>query len=371
MIGLWALLAAGGGLASDGTQAPETEPAGGAGSLQRDLGAPPPERGIALGLFSADPEFDYTGLIKEIRDAGATHVSVVWVWWQKDLGATEVRSVPRWSATQAQVVAALEAVKALGMHATLFPIVRLQDPDPGQWRGRIAPDDEDRWWQSYTEYILLAALLAKHAGSDRLSVGSELLTREPMRDRWLELVDRVRLRAPELELLYSANWDHYRPVAFWDAVDVVGLTGYWELTRDLDASADALAAAWRGPQRELREWAATIGRPLVFTEVGYPSLEGGAAWPWDETRKAAVDPEEQRRAYEAFVRAWSDVDYLQGVYFWNWFGFGGPEDGNYTPRGKPAQGVIESWYGRSRERAQPGPEGPTQKVNSAWPSLRP
>lgn len=311
---------------------------------------PPAERGVALGLFSAEPGFDYGPLLREIRELNATHVSVVWVWWQQDRTAVHIGPRPGRSATTTQVVRTLQQARKLGLHTTLFPIVRLLEREEGEWRGRIAPSDEDRWWSAYTEFILETALVAKHTQTDRLSVGSELLSRETMRKRWLDLIDRVRLRAPEVELMYSANWDHYKPVSFWDAVDVVGLTAYWELTRDLDAETDRLRRAWHRPQEEVRTWAQAIGRNVVFTEVGYPSLDGGAAFPWDETRRAPPDPEEQRRAYEAFVQSWSNQPILQGVYFWNWFGFGGPTDGGYTPRHKPAAGVIRAWF----ERAHPG-----------------
>lgn len=307
-------------------------------------GEPPTERGVALGLFSADPEYRYGMLLDEIVATGATHVSITWVWWQTNTRSTKIRQVDGWSATDEQVVDTIARAKALGLHVTAFPIVRLTNGGPGEWRGRIAPDDEDAWWRSYTGYILHSLALAEKGGADRLSVGSELLSRERMRGRWLELVERVRMRAPEMELLYSANWDHYEVVSFWDAVDVVGLTAYWELTRDFDPSIADLRFAWTPIRHTLLDWSRRIGRPFVFTEVGYPSLDGGAAWPWDETRKALVDIDEQRRAYEAFVATWSDVDVLHGVYFWNWFGFGGPEDTNYTPRKKPAAGVLERWY---------------------------
>lgn len=306
--------------------------------------APPPERGIALGLFSADPSYRYKMLLEEIAETGATHVSITWVWWQSNVRASDIRYVPAWSATDEQIVGAIRDAKALGLHVTAFPIVRLQKSGRGEWRGRIRPHDEDEWWRAYNAYILHSLVLATKGGADRLSVGSELLSREPMRKRWLELIERVRMRAPQMELLYSANWDHYEPVSFWDAIDVVGLTGYWELTKDPDPSISDLRFAWGPVKTTLLAWHERIGRPFVFTEVGYPSLDGGASWPWDETRKASVDIDEQRRAYEAFVQTWSDTPALRGVYFWNWFGFGGPEDTNYTPRKKPAADVIRRWY---------------------------
>ncbi len=306
------------------------------------LGHPPRERGMALGLFSQDPDYRYGQLLHEIVRLRATHLSVVWVWWQQNVHATRIEPRPRWSATDTQIQKTIEQAKAMGLHVTAFPIVRLASSEKGQWRGRIQPTDEDAWWTSYEAYMLKSLALSKKA--DRFCVGSELLSREPMRARWVELIERVRLTMPEMELLYSANWDHFKPVSFWDLVDVVGLTAYWELTHNLEATEDDLFVAWRDIKRQVLSFSQALGRRFVFTEVGYPSLETAFAWPWDETRKENISLGAQQKAYRAFVRAWSDTPALQGVYWWNWFGFGGPKDGDYTPRHKPASKTIYGWY---------------------------
>lgn len=307
-------------------------------------GRAPEERGLALGLFSADPSYSYRMLIDEVANTGATHISIVWVWWQDDVRAQEIKYVSGWSATDAQILEALREAKRHKLHVTAFPIVRLMKSTSNEWRGKIAPEDPDVWWRSYNEFMHHNAQLAKLGGADRLCVGSELLSMEKRRERWLDVIDRVRVTAPDVEVLYSANWDHFEPVSFWDAIDVVGMTGYWELTRDMNATTEDLLLSWQSIKPSVLDWLDRIGKPVVITEIGYPSLDGGAAWPWDETRKAPVDLEEQRRAYDAFARAWSDTPQLSGVYFWNWFGFGGEKDGNYTPRGKPAADVIRRWY---------------------------
>lgn len=304
----------------------------------------PEERGVSLGLFSADSSFDYTALIDEIAALGATHLSICVVWWQADIRAAEIAPIPSWSPADRQILDATQAARRRGLHVTLLPIIRLVRAEPGEWRGRLAPADEDAWWASYRRYLLHVASLAEKGGAARLSVGSELVSRERSRQRWIELIDRIRIEAPSLELMYSANWDHFEPVRFWDAVDVVGVTAYFELTKDSDASVAALTEAWAPVRAAVVQFSRRLGRRIVLTEVGYPSLDGGAVWPWDQTRRAPVDLEEQRRAYEAFVRGWSGEPQLQGVYFWNWFGFGGPSDTDYTPRNKPAQAVIERWY---------------------------
>lgn len=305
---------------------------------------PPAERGVCLGLFSADPHFRYRGLLEEIAATGASHVAITWVAWQEDLRAEVIAPRPGWSATPEQIDRAIRDANALGLKVTALPIVRLAKAGPKEWRGVIQPTNEDRWWASYEDFIVSGARLAQAAGAQRYSVGSELLSREGMRERWLGLIRRVREAAPSLELMYSANWDHFDGVSFWDAVDVAGVTAYFELTRRLDPEVEELVSAWAPARAALLGLGRRIQRPLIISEIGYPSLDGGVAWPWDETRKAQVDLEEQRRAYVAVVQAWSNTDELRGLYFWNWFGFGGPDDGNYTPRGKPAAAVLREWY---------------------------
>src|SRR5688572_1366601 len=105
----------------------------------------PLERGVAIGLFSADPRFDYGFLIEEVAALGATHVEIAYVWWQDDLRATEIKAVHGWSPTDEQIQRSIEQARALGLHVTLFPILRLMRAEKGEWRGKIAPADLDAW----------------------------------------------------------------------------------------------------------------------------------------------------------------------------------------------------------------------------------
>ncbi|MFZ9888006.1 MAG: glycoside hydrolase family 113, partial [Myxococcota bacterium] len=155
-------------------------------------------------------------------------------------------------------------------------------------------------------------------------------------EHWRRLIEGVR-RGSSSRLYYSANWDHFEPIRFWDALDEVGVTAYFELTRSDDApSSEQLRAAWRDPARALKALRERTGRPLIVTELGYPSIRSAARYPWDETRKAPLDLPLQAQLYDAACKALSAEKAIDGLYFWNWFGFGGTDDGTYTPRGKPA-----------------------------------
>lgn len=301
------------------------------------------ERGVALGLFASHADWDYGPLLDEIRDLGATHVLIAVVWTQKTMSSARIHRQPGTSPHDATVVRTLRQARARGLVATLFPIVRLEEHRPDEWRGRIAPAaGVDAWFASYRDFMLTMADLARAGQAARVSVGSELVSLERNDRAWRALIRDVRARFPG-RILYSANWDHFVEVPFWDAVDDVGVTAYFELARDESAPGPAaLATAWQAPRAALAKLRQRTGKPLIITEVGYPSLVGAARYPWDETRRAPVDLATQAALYDAFCAAFREHAVIDGFYVWNWFGFGGPRDTSYTPRGKPAAAALSA-----------------------------
>jgi len=290
-------------------------------------------------LWPGATDADVATRLDELVGLGATDVAVVVGWAQADVAATAIRAGP---VDDAVVRAALVAAAARGLRPTLFPILQLDRVGPGQWRGTLAPADVDAWWSSYEAFIVHHADLAAATGAAALVIGSELGSTEGWRDRWYHLISRVERRFGG-DLLYSANWDHYQQVSFWPRLDAIGVTGYFELARDRAASVDALTAGWVTARDALLAYAAARGQPLWLTEVGYPSVDGGAVWPWDYTRGGAVDVEEQRRGFAALARAWAGRE-LAGLFVWEWSGAGGATDRGYTPRGKPAACELRVWF---------------------------
>lgn len=311
---------------------PIVAPDGGTGS---DGG--PKQRGVALGLFAEDIGFSYAPLLHEIAALGATHVSLTVPVYQTNGASTSVYLHTRFSPTLELLADTIRAARRERLEVTVFPIVRLADPAPGQWRGTLAPRDRDAWFRSYGELLGDLAAVAAQTGATRLAVGSELSTLDRDLARWRPLLERIRAIFPG-KLVYSANWDHYRDAELFQLVDEDGVTGYFPLreTDKAPATEAALAAAWRRYEAALLAWHAGQPRPLVLTEVGYRSRAGCTVAPWDETGGGVPDLEEQRRAFAAFRDAWAGQPGLDGVYVWNWYGWGGKESVGYTPRGKPA-----------------------------------
>jgi hypothetical protein len=308
------------------------------------VGRPPARRGVSLGLWAAghaDLPAWASARLDELVALGATDVALVAGWRQTDVAAVELAPGPD-TPSDADLLAIAAAAKARGLEVTIFPLVLLDVTAPGKWRGTLAPRDVDAWWQAYEAFVLHHARLAAGAGATALVIGSELGSTETWRDRWYHLISRVE-DAYDGALWYSANWDHYKHVSFWERLDAVGVTGYFELTRDAGAGVADLARAWTAKRDALLAFAGRHGLPLILTEVGYPSVDGGAARPWDYTARGKVDLEEQRRAFRALALAWGNVAF-DGLFVWEWSGDGGAQDRGYSPRGKPAACELEMWW---------------------------
>lgn len=283
--------------------------------------------------------------LAEVRALGASTVALVMTWSAADVRATAIAPSKRTIPDRA-AIRAIAMAHSLGLEVVVFPILTLDTVAPGQWRGTMQPADGNRFWLAYEAFILHYAQLAARTGAEALMVGSELGSTEAWRGRWYHLISKVE-GVFSGALYYSANWDHYEHVSFWPRVDAVGITGYFSVAGSASASEAELLRAWRRIRERLRGFAAAHQKPLFITELGYPSTDGAARWPWDYTRAGQVDLEEQRRAFAAFALAFSEAP-LFGVLVWAWDGPGGPGDGGYTPRGKPAASVLFDYFSGTR-----------------------
>lgn len=306
------------------------------------------QKGIALGLYAKDPAHSYESEIKEIKETGADHVSLVVSWYQKDIHAAEI--YPRWervsdfeTVSDSKIVQVIRQAHRVGLKVFLFPILRIEERKEKEWRGSLEPRDAGEWLTSYRGFTLHYARLAAENGVELFSVGSELCSMENNLKFWKKLIAEIRLFYSG-KLLYSANWDHYKKIKFWEDLDYLGLNGYYELADGSSPTIHEITKKWWEIENDITSWQERHRKKIIFTEIGYPSMDGGCRKPWDYTREAEVDLQEQALCYEAFFLSWKNRSGLAGVYFWNWYGQGGENDRTYTPRGKPAEEVLTKWF---------------------------
>ncbi len=300
-------------------------------------------RGVAVGLWGSNPNTTYLPQFREVQSLGANAVLFPVLLYVDTVAGSTVYPIDGRTTPDAVLRRAAREAQELGLRTALMPVVRIEHRVDREWRGQLAPVDRDAFFASYGEMLGRYAALAESVGVDLFLIGSELASLEDA-PHWGPLIERVRA-AYHGAVSYSANWDHYEHVPFWSALDALALTGYYELSDTFDPTQAQLTASWQAVRANLESWQAQHpGKRIIFTEVGYPAQDGGAATPWDYTLANPVDLEEQRMCYEAFITTWRGHPALAGVFFWEWTGAGGPQDGHYTPRGKPAAAEMRAYF---------------------------
>ncbi|MBZ5563498.1 MAG: hypothetical protein LAP13_13890 [Acidobacteriia bacterium] len=225
---------------------------------------------------------------------------------------------------------------ARGMKVMLKPGVWVR----GGYGGDLefdSPADRARWFATYGVFLEHYARLATEIHADIFCVGGEFSKLSPFDAEWRKLIARVRGLYPG-PLVYAANFgDEFEHLAFWDALDAIGLQEYYPLPDDL--STDALVRKVEAVQQKVQH-------PVIFTEAGFPSYEHPNREPWNDSRRGDLALDAQARCYEAVLRAFYNQPWFEGVYWWDvgTDGRGGLRDTSLTPWGKPAMQVIKHWY---------------------------
>jgi hypothetical protein len=247
----------------------------------------------------------------------------------------------------------------------LKPHVDLLDESNGFWRGDIGDGftteaQWSAWFAAYRSFIEHYAQLAQDNGADQFCVGTELLgtTRRRPSD-WRAIIAGVRaiFTGP---ITYAALKEGEEvSITWWDAVDYIGVDGYYQLTSDINhhPSEAELEQLWDSHVATMANLSASNGnKPILLTEIGFRSQHGCSNHPWDSVIVSPVDPEEQGYAYQATFEKLYNQPWLAGMFWWYWSPdrfTSGPCDDSYSPLQKPAENILRAWYGGPPLAPQP------------------
>jgi Glycoside Hydrolase Family 113 len=246
----------------------------------------------------------------------------------------------------------------IGMKVMLKPGIWIRG---GHFGGDIefsSRAEREKWFDSYGRFIQRYAKLAAEIHPDLFCVGGEFVRMSRYDADWRRIIASIRRVYPG-PVTYAANFgEEFENIRFWDALDFIGLQEYYPLPNDL--STPALVEKVEAVQKRFH-------KPVIFTEVGFPSARGGNLHPWQDGKRGKADPELQARCYQAIFKAFYNKPWFQGMYWWKvgTNGFGGRGDTSLTPWGKPAMQVVRNWYqGASRRNAGLAAQA-TAQVSSA------
>ena len=304
-----------------------------------------PIRGMTIVAWSRDgyDNADLT-MLREIRQTGATHLSILTTAYQSSLHAEAVRADSARTPSSASLRRLLSDARAAGLETTLKPHIDLDD---NAWRAFIDPTDPRAWFASYRSWILPLAALADSAGCRQLVIGSELAGTIRHEEEWRDLIREIRT-IYHGDLVYASSWDEAFNVPFWDALDFVGVDYYFPVTTRSDPGRLDILAGWQPTLERLHMLERRAGRPVLLTEIGYRSIDGAGRAPWEYATTGEIDLAEQADLYWGMLEALSASGWISGLYVWNWSadGGGGEHDDDYTPRGKPAlDELTAAWSG--------------------------
>ena len=249
----------------------------------------------------------------------------------------------------ANIEAAVVRAKSLGMRVTLDPFTELADFSA--WRATYAPDspaEEATFWNDYQQYMVEVAEVAQRHGVEAMTVGTEMkaLDDNPGNvGHWndvLTAVDAVYAG----QIGYAANWDNYNSPTvvsnLWShpVVDFIGIDAYFRFQNGPFAIPSSVAneiqtfpdqnfldltmQSWSGKlENEILPFAESIGKPVVFTEVGYQHHNGTSRNPQtgdQHPNSIPVDTAEQRMAFQGLMNALDGRgDVFHAMHIWHWW----------------------------------------------------
>jgi hypothetical protein len=303
-----------------------------------------PYRGIVLQLQAINDLPAYEKAVDSIADTGADTIFLVTSARQENGTSSEIFMDYRMTPTPEKLGELIDYCKQRKMKVALMPVVLLDHPRNNEWRGKIDPAEHwNSWFDSYREMIDSFAATAALHDVDLFVVGSELVSSETQKDEWTKTIQSVRA-IYKGNITYSANWDHYANIPFWDQLDLIGINCYYTLGKDRNVTVPEIDKNWEPIHQQLDDFVASKGKPLIFLEVGWCSVTNAADEPWDYTKDdLQVDDELQKRLYQAYFDTWYGDPHLGGFMIWEWPP-GPPAPKGYTPQGKPAEAVLRAQF---------------------------
>ena len=346
-------------LSTDSPQAGSAAGGSGSGAPTRMSGSLP-YKGAAIQIQRVDWIDKYKKCIDEIAAVGCDTVSFVVDTRMENGHTSEIWLDMRLTPTPEKLAELIQHAKSKNLRVIVMPVVLLDKPEGTEWRGTLKPPSWAAWFESYRSMLTHFAWVCEQNKVDVLSVGSELVSAEKEKTEWVNTIHAVR-EVFHGQLTYSANWDHYTSVPFWDQLDLIGMNSYYTLGNDRNVTVDEIVSRWKDIQRDLLPFQKKVAKPLILLEASWCSMANAAHEPWDYTRtELEADNDLQKKLYEGFFRAWYRQPALGGFVVWEW----PPGDGGkavrenltedeynqavkgYTPENKPAQEVLKEWLAK-------------------------
>jgi hypothetical protein len=321
------------------------------------------------GIATSEADFTLENVIKPLSPNWIALSGPCWINYSdpSTLNCRHSRSV----ADDEYIHAVLKA-HSLGLRVMMMPM-GIDAPD-GQWvaYGANYGSNESQWeafFAAYTENLIHYAGIAEQVKADMLVIGAEQIMSQVRQKDWRAVAAAVR-EVYHGPLIYEAFGDTYRTVAWWDAVDYVGVNAYYNFSEsDHDPTYDGIRSHWDHIIAGISDFSKRVDKPILITEIGWQSRDGVAKYGNAVRQPVRLDVGEQALLYQATIDSLKDQTWLKGIFFYNYSSVstdGGMGNIDFTPHGKPAEQLLYQWYsGRPAAEPAPAPTDAPMK-SSLW-----
>jgi len=248
-----------------------------------------------------------------------------------------------WGESMEGLQTCIDLAKEKGMQTMIKPMIWLMD---GGYIGDIDFSAESDWQKYEAEYKTFVLEYAKLSEQNRLPllcIGSELdIWAEKRPQFWKDLIKAIK-EIYNGDLVYACRHGNEEKIAFWDALDYVGLTVYDSVSNEETPSIDTLLKNWLPIKEQIASFSKKVGKNVIFTEWGYACSNYCGKVPDMDSIHSAFNEQAQANCYDALLSTFEKEPWFIGGFIWKWY----PSEDQasldkdpYSPQNKMAQKVL-------------------------------
>jgi len=260
----------------------------------------------------------------------------------------------------------IQRVHKSGKKVSLMPKLYAKS---GGYIANLHPEDKILWFQSYSDVLLHFVKLAEENNVELFSLGNEFTSMFTDDAEWNKIVDSVKeiyhgqltvkincwYKQTQFNDLLKINW--------FQNLDYIGIAAYFDLTDKMDPTEEDLKKAWFASRQglnivdELEKLSKTYDKPIIFSEIGYRSVDGCNIEPWNADEKSPrsdpnlatgkQDDAETILCAKVLFETFKTQNWWKGTFWFYWpTGILSESDTGYGIRGKPVSKEILNEYRR-------------------------
>ena len=237
--------------------------------------------------------------------------------------------------------------KKMRMHTMLKPQIWLGR----SWPGEVEMKNEKDWtafFDYYYRWVRHYALLAEINGVGSYCIGVEFAKATLAKEQeWRSLIKKLRgiYSGP---LTYAANWgEEFEQLKFWDELDFIGLNCYYPLSKNDKPSKRELSKSFNQVMDKIELVCKKYNKPLIFTEIGFRSVEGTWKNPHEEANGRSFNDAHQNLCYEVVLEGIQNKKWCNGILWWKWpsyISYRGQQNTGFSPNLKQTENIINKYF---------------------------